>query len=229
MALSFRRPGARHSGGTLLPASASAVPVVPPQVSPRPPVAPFSASGVPSFPLTGYPVRILTPTHAITGTVSGAARLLDLLNSSQAVHVVDAHVLELGAPTGDAHVEPEVLLDPFEIDVAVTRPLPDAPWVRARHRRKLAFPVTIDAGLYRIEGSVHVFAGADPTAVGQHASGVFIPVTEPVVRRSGRIVFGGRTDTVILNRHLVREITVCDRPGAVDLAGAVLAQRAAVA
>ena len=51
-------------------------------------------------------------------------------------------------------------------------------------------------------------------------------MTEPVVRRRGRLVSDPRIDAVLLNRHLVREVSIIDPPGVLDTAGALMARRA---
>jgi hypothetical protein len=57
---------------------------------------------------------------------------------------------------------------------------------------------------------------------------VFVPVTEPVVCRRGRLVSDPRIDAVLLNRPLVREVSVMGPPGVLDAARALMARRADV-
>jgi hypothetical protein len=181
--------------------------------------------GLVTFPPTAYHVRIFTASHAYTGTVCGACRLSDLLNAERTLRIIDAYAQPVTAGPGAARILPEVAIDPYDVEVAMTRPLPDEPWVRARRLRKQAFRVAIDAGAYRVEGFAHVFPGAEPTAIARHASGVFVPVTDPVVRRHGRLVSDRHVDTVLVNRHLIRSVALLDNSGAMDLTAAYLARQ----
>jgi hypothetical protein len=175
-------------------------------------------------PPVSYPVRIYTASHAIAGTIHGAGRLLDLLNSQPVVGMADVNAWRFD--DANATFVPWIELDPFEVELVMTRHLPDAPWVRARRINKQRHRAEIVADPYRITGLIHTFAGADPRALARHAGGVFIPVTEPVVRRRGRLVSDPRIDAVLLNRHLVRELSIVDPPDAFDAAGALMARRA---
>jgi hypothetical protein len=177
-------------------------------------------------PRASYPVRIYTATHAIAGTIHGTGRLLDLLNSEPVIGLADVNVWRFA--DADATFVHWIELDPFEVELVMTRNLPDAPWVRARRINKQRHRASIVADPYRIDGLVHTHAGAKPTELARHAGGVFIPVTEPVVRRRGRLVSDPRIDAVLLNRHLVREVSVIDPPGVFDAAGALMARRADV-
>ncbi len=94
------------------------------------------------------PVRLYTSTPVITGSISGVGRPSD------------------------------ILLDPFEIEIAMVRRQPDEPWTRAR--------------------------------------------------RQGRLVSDPTVDTVLVNRHLIREILQVDTPD-VQNTGAILARRQSVA
>lgn len=178
----------------------------------------------PTPPLVSYPVRIHTSTHAIAGTITGTGRLLDQLNSQPVLGLAYANVWRFD--DADSTFVPWIELDPFEVELVMTRHLPDAPWVRARRINKQRNHAEIVADPYRISGLVHTLAGADPTELARHAGGVFIPVTEPTVRRRGQLVSDPRIDAVLLNRHLVRSVTIVDPPGAFDAAGALLARRA---
>ena len=175
-------------------------------------------------PRVSYPVRIYTASHAIAGTINGSGRLLDLLNSQPVVGLADVNVWRFD--DADATFVHWIELDPFEVELVMTRHLPDAPWVRARRINKQRHRAEIVADPYRIKGLVHTHTGADPTALARHAGGVFVPVTEPVVRRRGRLVSDPRIDAVLLNRHLVREVSIIDPPGVLDTAGALMARRA---
>jgi hypothetical protein len=178
----------------------------------------------PEAPRVSYPVRVYTASHAIAGTIHGIGRLLDLLNSGPVIGLADVNVWRFD--DADATFVHWIELDPFEVELVMARNLPDAPWVRARRINKQRHRAQIAADPYRIEGLVHTFAGADPKALARHAGGVFFPVTEPVVRRRGRLVSDPRIDAVMLNRHLVREVTLIDPPGVLDTGGALLARRA---
>jgi hypothetical protein len=188
-----------------------------------PVMAPAAADFVP---LTAYPVRLFTSTHLLSGIVTGRGRLSSLLNAEPSITLAEARSWPIGEPAGTVTVEPAIVLDPFEIELVMTLRLPDATWVRARRVNKLRYPAELAADPFRIEGIVHAFAGADPTTLARHAGGVFLPVTEPVVRRDGRIVTDPRVDAVLVNRHIVRTIELVDAPGAFDATGALLARRA---
>jgi hypothetical protein len=196
---------------------------------PAMPVAEPAAGISELLPLTHYPIRLYTATHMLTGTVTGRGRLSGLLNGEPTIGLSDVTARAIGEPGGSASVAAWLELDPFEIELVMTLRLPDASWVRARRVHKLRYSAEIAADPFRISGLVHAFAGANPTELARHAGGIFIPITEPVVRRAGRVVSDPRIDAVLINRHLVREITLVDAPGAFDAAGALLARRALVA
>jgi hypothetical protein len=180
-------------------------------------------------PYTTHGVRVYTTTEMIVGTVRGQGRLSDILNLRAEVRLEDATMRSLGGAAGRALTVHSVVVDAFEIEIAMANRLPDESWTRARRVHKIRYPVRVDAAPYTIEGSIHVFPGMDPRSLAKGNSGcLFIPVTRPVVRRGGRLVSDPTVDAVLVNRHLVRAIEQADVDGVQD-AAAVLMERRALA
>jgi hypothetical protein len=174
------------------------------------------------------PVRIYTSVRAITGSITGAGRLSDILNERREIRVDDAVVAVLGTSSEARTREPVMILDPFEIEIAMVRSYPDEPWTRARRVHKVRYPVVVRAQPFEIHGELHVFPGLDPAQGARTATALFIPVTSPTARRHGRLVSDPTVDTILVNRHLITEIRQVDPPGVQD-AGAILARRRSAA
>jgi hypothetical protein len=179
-------------------------------------------------PEVSHAVRLFTGDETIVGTVRGRGRLSDILNLRGDLHLEHVSIRREGDEPGEARCLVDHHIDSFEVELAMTARLPDEAWTRARRVHKLRYPVSIDAGRYAVEGNVHLFPGADPTALARWSGSLFIPVTGVRVLRGGRVISDPTVDAVMLNRHLVRAVEPADVDGVQDT-GAMLLRRRAMA
>jgi hypothetical protein len=177
-------------------------------------------------PEISHAVRVYTGDAMLVGTVRGRGRLSDILNLRDEVRLTDVSIRRDGNILGNGECMPEAALDAFEIELAMTSRLPDAPWTRARRVHKVRYPVRIDAGRYAIEGDVHLFPGRSPGDVARCSGVLFIPVTSARVRRDGRVISDPKVDAIMLNRHLVQAIEQADIDATQDAGAALLRRRA---
>jgi hypothetical protein len=139
-------------------------------------------------------------------------RLSDILNRREPIKVVDGYVVPIGAPRAAEFTQPEMVLDPFDFDFVLGGP-PDEREAGARAARrihKVRYPVLIVGASFEIRGTIHLFPGNPPEFVTYHTGTLFLPVTNQLVRRLGRIVSGPDSDVVLVNRHAIREIRQLD-------------------
>jgi hypothetical protein len=139
-------------------------------------------------------------------------RLSDILNRRAPITVVDGYVVPLGAPRAAEFTQPEMVLDPFDFDFVLGGRLDEreAGARAARRVHKVRYPVLIVGSSFEIRGTIHVFPGNAPEFATYHTGTLFLPVTNQLVRRLGRIVSGPDSDVVLVNRHAIREIRQLD-------------------
>ena len=179
-------------------------------------------------PVIVHAARLFTPDAMVLGTIEGRGRLSDILNRRDEILVDGALVCPIGAPRTATTSRASVVIDPFELDLVIASAIPDAPWTRARRIAKRGLPVRIDAEPWEIEGVVHLLPGREPASLmSRSAPALFVPVTEAVVRRGGRLLAGPASGTVLLNRTLVRDIRPQDH--VTDIVGMALARRSLAA
>ncbi|HWP64237.1 MAG TPA: hypothetical protein VNO86_12290 [Candidatus Binatia bacterium] len=160
--------------------------------------------------------RGYTEAHFISGLVRSADRLSDALNRREPVVVEDAVVVGLDAPLSTAERRDRLLVDPFELDLVLGGPLPERSAAERAARRifKVRYPVKIEGPNFEVRGTIHLFPGTAPEFEGYHTGSLFLPVTEAVARRAGRLVTDPAVDVVLVNRHSIRRIRQLDeRPG----------------
>ena len=139
-------------------------------------------------------------------------RLSDILNRREPITVVDGYVVPIGAPRTAEFTQQEMVLDPFDFDFVLGGPLDEREaGVRAARRvHKVRYPVLVIGASFEIRGTIHLFPGNPPEFATYHTGTLFLPVTNQLVRRLGRIVSGPDSDVVLVNRHAIREIRQLD-------------------
>jgi hypothetical protein len=130
-------------------------------------------------------------------------RLSDQLNRTEAIHIRDAQLEDLG----DGHViaMPAISVAHEEICAVVASGPPGDP---ARRLNTRTARVAVEVGPYRIVGRVHGPPTADPFASVLRREG-WIPMTEATVTyvRGGDDV-SDKVKTLLVNRHLMRSFRV---------------------
>jgi hypothetical protein len=139
-------------------------------------------------------------------------RLSDVLNRREPITVVDAFVIPVGAPRAAGLTQREIVLDPLELELVMGGPLHerDTSARAARWIHKVRHPVLIRGRSFEIRGEIHLFPGYSPCFVTYQTGALFMPVTDHLVRRQGRILSGPDSEVVFVNRHAVREIHQLD-------------------
>jgi len=179
-----------------------AAPVPPP----APPVAP---------PTSAHHIRAWTESLYIAGMIASRDpqdRLSDILNRREPVTVVDGHVVPFAAPSAAEFTQRELVIDPFDFDFVLGGP-PDerTAGVRAARRiHKVRYPVLVIGSSFEIRGTIHLFPGNAPEFAAHHTGTLFLPVTNPIVRRHGRLVSGPDSDVVLINRYAIRQVRQLD-------------------
>jgi hypothetical protein len=156
--------------------------------------------------------RGYTEAHFISGGIRAPDRLSDALNRRQPLVVEDAVLVALDAPLAAAERHDRFLLDPFELDLVLGGPLPARTAAERAARRifKVRYPVKIEGVGFEVRGTIHLFPGTAPEFEGYHTGTLFLPVTEPVARRSGRLITDPAVEVVLVNRHSIRRIRQLD-------------------
>jgi hypothetical protein len=157
-------------------------------------------------------LRAYTEDRFVAGLVRSPDRLSDALNRREPLVVEDAVVVALDAPLSAAERRPRIVLDPFEFDLVLGDPLPPRPEAERAARRifKVRYPVRIEGPNFEVRGTIHLFPGTAPEFEGYHTGTLFLPVTEPVARRAGRLITDPGVDVVLVNRHSIRRIRQLD-------------------
>jgi len=156
--------------------------------------------------------RAWTESLYVTGTIVSNDRLSDVLNRREPVNVVDGFVVPIGAPRAAAFRRHEFTLDPFDFEFVLGRPLDEsgADSRAAKRIHKVRYPVLIKGTNFEVRGTIHLFPGNSPEFAVHHTGTLFLPVTNQVVRREGRIVSGPDSDVVLVNRYAILEIIQLD-------------------
>ncbi len=177
--------------------------------------APRGGNGVAAAPAIPEPpaqaIRGWTESGFVTGVVRGWERASDMLNRREPLWVESPRTTADGAERAML-VEPDRRVDPFEFDIVLVSPMPEPVARRSRARRvhKLPFRASIEAGDSEIEGVLHLFPGNDPEFAHHRLTSLFLPVTEPLVRRRGMLVSNPTTDVALVNRYLITSIRQLD-------------------
>jgi hypothetical protein len=159
-----------------------------------------------------HPFRGWTESLAISGLVRSEHRLSDVLNRREVFRVDGPGVIEIGAAAGNRFNQPEMSVDPFDFEVVLG--------LRHRHgqadgrspRRihKVRYQVEIRAGAFVICGNLHVFPGNSPESAAHYSGTLFLPITEPTVRRAGRLISDPTVVVAFVNRHSIQTINQLD-------------------
>ncbi len=180
--------------------------------APRAPTVPVPAGA----PHHAHRFRGYTEARFISGLVRSPDRLSDALNRREPLLVEDAVVVAVEAPLSTAERHDRLHLDPFEFDLVLGGPLPARTAAERAARRifKVRYPVKIEGPNFEVTGTIHLFPGTAPEFEGYHTGTLFLPVTEPIARRAGRLITDPAVDVVLVNRHSIRRIRQLDeRPG----------------
>ncbi len=165
--------------------------------------------------MSTHHIRAWTETSYVAGTLlamDSDERLSDVLNRRQSFTVVNAHVVPYGAPSTAECVQPQVDLDPYDVEFVLGGPLEerDTRIREARRIHKVRYPVLVIGSSFEIRGTLHLFPGNPPEFATHHTGTLFLPVTNQQVRRQGRIVSGPDSDVVFVNRHSIVQIRQLD-------------------
>lgn len=180
---------------------------VQPARTPAPPIVPPISETATAHPFKGW-----TESLYIAGTVHSEDRLSDILNRREPIRVLGGIVVPTGAPLTAACIQHEFVLDPFDFDFVLGR----APHERtvdsqaAKRIHKVRYPVLVEGTNFEIRGTLHVFPGISPESVIHHTGTLFLPVTNPSVRREGRVVTDPGAEVALVNRYAVRRIHLLD-------------------
>jgi hypothetical protein len=164
---------------------------------------------------SSHNIRAWTETHYVAGTLLAGNpddRLSDVLNRRQPFTIVNAHVVPHGAPISAECIQPEAVLDPYDLDFVLGGPLEerDLPIREARRIHKVRYPVLVVGKSFEIRGTIHLLPGNSPEFATHHSGTLFLPVTNQHVRRYGRVVSGPDSDVVFVNRHAIAQIRQLD-------------------
>lgn len=162
--------------------------------------------------LPGHPFRAWTETLAISAVLRGEQRLSDLLNGRAVLTAEQVSSVPHGSGWAAAVHQDEALLDPFDLDLVLGGALDAVTALERAARRvyKVRYPVLVEGRGFEVRGLVHLFPGNAPEFMLNHTGALFFPVTEALVRRSGRIVSDRATDVALVNRFAVRGIRQLD-------------------
>lgn len=167
-------------------------------------------------PLMGvHRIRAWTEADYVTGTILSADpldRLSDIINRREPIPIVDAFVVPVGSAFTAGTAMPLLSIDPLEVRLALGHKLSmaDIAGRAARRVHKVRYPVLVLAGAFELRGTLHMYPGNAPEFATRHRGAVFLPLSEPVVRRDGRLVSGPETDVALISRHEIRQIRQLD-------------------
>jgi hypothetical protein len=153
-----------------------------------------------------------TESLTVTGTASGAERLSDLLNRREPIRMTGASVTPHAARRVSKGRQSEIILDPFDIEIALGSP--EDSWTTeqrvARPFFKARYPVLVLTPTFQVRGTLHVFPGSSPEYEISHTRALFMPVTDAKVRRMGRLVNLSGNDVVLVNTRVVTRVQQLD-------------------
>jgi hypothetical protein len=158
-------------------------------------------------------LRAWTEDLYISGFASGSERLSDLLNRREPLKVDRPMVHGLRSAGWPTRPEADVVLDPFDLELVLGLAARDGDRERqAKRIHKVRYPVAVEGQDFEITGTVHVFPGNPPEFVLHHTGQLFLPISEPTVRRQRRLISDRDTDVALVNRYAVHGIRQLDTP-----------------
>ena len=162
--------------------------------------------------LPAHPFHGWTESLYVSGLVRGAERLSDLFNRREPLVVEEAKVVPVGSSSSAMIFPQEPLFDPFDFDIVLGRAEePRLGWERGSRRiYKVQYPVLLEGDDFEVRGVVHLFPGNAPEFAMHHTNVLFMPVTNPVVRRSRRLASDPKTDVALVNRYAIKAIRQLD-------------------
>lgn len=157
--------------------------------------------------------RAWTEDLYVSGFVVGSARLSDLLNQREPLKIQQPKIHGLRSAGWPTRPSGDVVIDPFDLEFVLghASTSPDADQL-AKRIHKVRYPVLIEGQNFEIVGTMHVFPGNAPEYAVHRSSQLFLPITEPSVRRDQRLVSDRYTQVVLVNRYAVRNIRQLDTP-----------------
>jgi len=180
----------------------------------RRPDAPAAPGPIPfvNASLHAHPFTAWTESLWVSGVVRTDDRLSDVLNARHPIRIEQPSIVAQGASRMTREVPPDTTMDPFDFEVVMGREEPrELRELRSVKRiHKVRYPVTIHGRNFEIQGQIHLFAGNAPEFAAHLTGSLFLPVTDAVVRREGRIVSDQGIDVVLVNRYAIRVITQLD-------------------
>ena len=169
------------------------------------PVAPIQT-------LNEHPFRGWTESLFVSGLIRDEDRLSDALNRREPVRIDGPSIMPIGAATQSRMNPPEMTLDPFDFELVLgmkqRNARPGDPSARRIH--KVRYPVEIMAGAFQIFGTLHIFPGNAPEFVAQYSGALFFPITDPTIRRDGRVITDPTVEVALINRYSIQKITQLD-------------------
>jgi hypothetical protein len=157
--------------------------------------------------------RAWTEDLYISGFVPGSGRLSDVLNAREPINVQQPKIHALRAAGWPTRPDGDVVLDPFDLEFVLGHAMTGSDVERAAKRvHKVQYPVLVEGQNFEIIGTMHIFPGNAPEFAVHRSSQLFLPITEPSVRREQRLVSDRYTDVVLVNRYAVRSIRQLDTP-----------------
>jgi hypothetical protein len=159
-----------------------------------------------------HPFHGWTENLHVSGLIRSTDRLSDALNRREEIRIDGPTVTPIGASTDESHTPPTMMFDPYDFELVVgTRADQRSIEERtARRIHKVRYPVRVVADRFEVRGILHVYPGNVPELITQRSSALFLPITQAVVRRGGRIVTGPTADVVLVSRHAIQKITQLD-------------------
>jgi len=157
--------------------------------------------------------RTWTEDLYISGFVSGATRLSDVLNAREPLKIEQPKIHALRSAGWPTRPGGHVVVDPFDLEFVLGHAISDAGPDRSTKRiHKVQYPVLIEGQSFEIVGTMHVFPGNAPEVAAHRSGQLFLPITQPSVRREQRLVSDRDTDVVLVNRYAIRSIRQLDTP-----------------
>ncbi|MBA3876292.1 MAG: hypothetical protein C0498_05035 [Anaerolinea sp.] len=156
-------------------------------------------------------LRAWTEDLYVSGFISGWGRLSDALNQREPLRIEQARVHGLRSASWLPRPDGEMVIDPFDLELALGYAIVGSDAERAAKRiHKVRYPVLIEGQEFEVLGTMHVFPGNAPEYATHRSGLLFLPITEPSVRRRQRLVSDRYTDVALVNRYAIRRIRQLD-------------------
>lgn len=156
-------------------------------------------------------LRAWTEDLYVSGFISGWGRLSDALNQREPLRIEQARVHGLRSASWLPRPDGRLVVDPFDLEFVLGYPIARSDAERdAKRVHKVRFPVLIEGQDFEVIGTMHIFPGNAPEYATHRSGQLFLPITEPSVRRNQRLVSDRYTDVALVNRYAIRRIRQLD-------------------